>query len=216
MRRVVVTGLGAITPIGNNVDAMWEGVKAGKCGIAPITRYDATGRKVTLAAEVKDFKPEEIIDSKELRKMDRFTQFAYVAANEAIADSGLNIEQEDADRCGVIVASGIGGIESTQTEDIKCIEKGFDRVSPYFIPMIITNMAAGQIAIAHGFKGICSCVITACASGTNAIGEAFHRIKDGYEEVMVCGGAEATITTLGIGGFTSSKALSRETNPMRA
>lgn len=216
MRRVVVTGLGAITPIGNNVDAMWEGVKAGKCGIAPITRYDATGRKVTLAAEVKDFKPEEIIDSKELRKMDRFTQFAYVAANEAIADSGLNIEQEDADRCGIIVASGIGGIESTQTEDIKCIEKGFDRVSPYFIPMIITNMAAGQIAIAHGFKGICSCVITACASGTNAIGEAFHRIKDGYEEVMVCGGAEATITTLGIGGFTSSKALSRETNPMRA
>lgn len=216
MRRVVVTGLGAVTPIGNNVSDMWNGVKEGKCGIAPITHYEVGDRKVSLAAEVKDFNPEDFIDKKDIRKMDRFTQLAVVAAKEAMEDSGLLIDKEDASRCGVIVSSGIGGIETTQTEDSKCIEKGFDRVSPYFIPMIISNMAAGQIAIQYGLKGICTCVVTACASATNAIGEAFHRIRDGYEEVMVCGGAEASITPLGIGGFTSSKALSRETNPNRA
>ncbi len=216
MRRVVVTGLGAVTPIGNNVSDMWNGVKEGKCGIAPITHYEVGDRKVSLAAEVKDFNPEDFIDKKDIRKMDRFTQLAVVAAKEAMEDSGLLIDNEDASRCGVIVSSGIGGIETTQTEDSKCIEKGFDRVSPYFIPMIISNMAAGQIAIQYGLKGICTCVVTACASATNAIGEAFHRIRDGYEEVMVCGGAEASITPLGIGGFTSSKALSRETNPNRA
>ena len=126
------------------------------------------------------------------------------------------MENEDATRCGVIVSSGIGGIETTITEDLKCLEKGYDRVSPYFIPMIISNMAAGNIAIQYGLQGICTCVVTACASATNAIGEAFHRIRDGYEDVMVCGGAEAPITTIGIGGFTSSKALTRETDPNRA
>ena len=216
MRRVVITGLGAVTPIGNNVKDMWDSVKVGKCGIAPITRYEVGDRKVSLAAEVKDFNPEEFIEKKDLRKMDRYTQFAVVAAKEAMLDSGLDITNEDASRCGVIVSSGIGGIETTVTENIKCLEKGYDRVSPYFIPMIISNMAAGNIAIQHGLQGICTSIVTACASATNAIGEAFHRIRHGYEEVMVCGGAEAPITPIGIGGFTSSKALTRETDPDRA
>lgn len=216
MRRVVVTGLGAITPIGNNVEDMWKGVKEGRCGIGPITRYEVGDRKVSLAAEVKDFNPEDFIEKKDLRKMDRYTQFAVVAAKEAMADSGLDMEKEDNSRCGVIVSSGIGGIETTVNENIKCLEKGYDRVSPYFIPMIISNMAAGNIAIQYNLQGICTCIVTACASATNAIGEAFHRIRDGYEEVMVCGGAEAPITPIGIGGFTSSKALTRETDPNRA
>lgn len=216
MRRVVVTGLGAITPIGNNVTKMWESVEQGKCGIAPITRYDTTDRKVTLGGEVKDFIPEEHLDKREVRKMDRFTQFALVAANEAMKDAEIDMEKEDASRCGIIMASGIGGLETIQTECVKGEEKGYDRVSPYFIPSAICNMAAGQIAIAHGFKGMCNCVVTACAGGTNAIGDAFHFIRDGYAEVMMCGGAEASITPLGIGGFTSIKALSTATDPNRA
>lgn len=216
MRRVVVTGLGAITPIGNNVSDMWKSVEQGACGIAPITHYDTTDRKVTLAGEVKDFNPEDYIDKRDVRKMDRFTQFAVVAAKEAMEDAALHMEQEDAVRCGIIVSSGIGGIETIQTEALKGSEKGYDRVSPYFIPMGISNMAAGQIAIAFGFKGMCSCVVTACAGGTNAIGDAFHHIRDGYAEVMMCGGTEASITPFGIGGFTSLKALSTATDPNRA
>ncbi len=216
MRRVVVTGMGAITPIGNNVKDMWKSVKEGVCGIGPITQFDTTGRKVTLAGEVKNFVPEEVLDKREVRRMDRFTQFAMVAANEAMADAGFDAEQLDKSRCGVILSSGIGGLNTIQSEDIKGYEKGYDRVSPYFIPMVITNLAAGQVAIAHGFKGMCSCVVTACASGTNAIGDAFHYIRDGYSEVMLCGGAEASITPLGIGGFTSLKALCQATDPNRA
>lgn len=216
MRRVVVTGLGAITPIGKNVKEMWAAVEQGLCGIAPITHYDTEGRKVTLAAEVKDFVPEDFLDKKEIRKMDRFTQFAMVAAKEAMADASLDMEKENAGRCGVIVSSGIGGIETIQNETVKGEEKGYDRVSPYFIPMGICNMAAGQIAISHGFKGMCNSVVTACAGGTNAIGDAFRHIRDGYAEVMMCGGAEASITPLGMGGFTSLKALSTATDPNRA
>lgn len=216
MRRVVITGIGAVTPIGNNAQAMWEAVKEGTCGIAPITRYDTTDRKVTLAGEVKDFAPEEVIDKRELRKMDRFTQFAMVAAKEAVLDSGLDLETVDKNRCGVIVSSGIGGLGTIQEEDTKGYEKGYDRVSPYFIPMAISNMAAGQIAIAYGFHGMCTCVVTACASGTNAVGDAFHHIRDGYSDVMLCGGSEASITSLGIGGFTSLKALNTTDNPQRA
>lgn len=216
MRRVVVTGLGAVTPIGNNVCELWNGVKEGKCGIAPITFYDTTDRKVTLAGEVKDFHPEEVIDKRELRKMDRFTQFAMVAAKEAIKDSAMDLEAVNRNRCGVIVSSGIGGLGTIQEEDTKGYEKGYDRVSPYFIPMAISNMAAGQIAIDLGFHGMCTCVVTACASGTNAIGDAFHHIRDGYSDVMIAGGCEASITALGIGGFTSLKALSQSTNPNRA
>ena len=216
MRRVVVTGLGAITPVGNNVTDMWNAVEQGVCGIAPITHYDTTDRKVTLAGEVKNFNAEDYLDKKDVRKMDKFTQFAMVAAKEAMADSGLDMEKEDAGRCGIIVSSGIGGIETIQNECIKGEEKGYDRVSPYFIPMGIINMAAGQIAIAHGFKGMCNAVVTACAGGTNAIGDAFHHIRDGYAEVMMCGGAEASITPFGMGGFTSLKALSTATDPNRA
>jgi 3-oxoacyl-[acyl-carrier-protein] synthase II len=216
MRRVVVTGLGAVTPIGNDVDAMWEGVKAGKCGIAPITHFDTTGRKVTLAGELKDFVAEEVLDKREIRKMDRFTQFALVAAKEAMADCGMDLESVDLNRCGVIVSSGIGGLGTIQAEDAKGIEKGYDRISPFFIPMSISNMAAGQIAIAFGFHGMCSCIVTACASGTNAIGDGFHYVRDGYADVMICGGSEASITPLGIGGFTSMKALNTSTDPNRA
>lgn len=216
MRRVVVTGLGAVTPVGKNVPDMWSAVKAGECGIAPITLFDTTERKVKLAGEVKDFVPEEYIDKKDVRKMDRFTQFAVVAAQEAMRDAGLEMEQEDAFRCGVIVSSGIGGIGTIQNEADKGRDKGYDRVSPYFIPMGISNMAAGHIAIAHGLKGMSSCVVTACAGGTNAVGDAFHYVRDGYAEVMLCGGTEAGITQLGMGGFTSLKALSTATDPNRA
>lgn len=216
MRRVVITGLGAITPLGHNVEETWNAVKAGECGIAPITHYDTTGRKVTLAGEVKNFDVSEYLDKREARRMDGFTQFAMIAAKEAMTDSGINLEEVDLERCGVIVSSGIGGIDTIQRECLKGKEKGFDRVSPLFIPMAISNMAAGQIAIAYGFQGMSSCVVTACAGATNAIGEAFRHIRDGYAEVMLCGGTEASITPLGIGGFTSMTALSTATDTKRA
>ncbi len=216
MRRVAVTGLGAVTPIGNNVPDMWNSVKKGVCGIAPITHYDTTGRKVTLAAEVKEFRPEEVIDKKELRRMDRFTQLAAVAAKEAMDDAGISMEQEDTRRCGVFVSSGIGGIDLIQEYTIAGENKGYDRISPLFIPMTIANIAAGQLAITYGFRGMCSCPVTACAGGTNAIGDAFRYIRDGYAEVMLCGGAEACITPLGMGGFTVMKALCTGTDPERA
>ena len=216
MRRVVVTGLGAITPIGNTVSEMWESVKQGKCGIDKITAFDTKDRKVTLAGEVKNYAPEAVLDKRDIRKMDRFTQFAMIAAKEAMADAALDMEKTDAMRCGVIVSSGIGGLGTIEEEDAKGMEKGYDRVSPYFIPMAISNMAAGNIAIATGFHGMCTCVVTACASGTNAIGDAFRHIRDGYAEVMICGGSEASITPLGMGGFTSLKALNQSTDPNRA
>lgn len=216
MRRVVVTGIGAITPLGNNAKDTWQAVQEGVCGIAPITGFDTTGRKVTLAGEVKNFQPEEYLDKGEARKMDRFTQFALVAAKEAMQDSGLNLDEVDRNRCGVMVSSGIGGLSTIQTECVKGNEKGYDRVSPFFIPMSIANMAAGRIAITYGLHGMCNCVVTACAGATNAIGDAFHHIRDGYAEVMVCGGAEASVTPLGIGGFTSLRALSQATDPARA
>ena len=216
MRRVVGTGLGAITPIGNSVSQMWESVKAGKCGIDKITLFDTTDRKVTLAGEVKNYVPEAFLDKREARKMDRYVQFGMAAANEAMKDAGLDMEKEDTSRCGCIVSSGIGGLGTIEAEDKKGMEKGYDRVSPHFIPMVISNMAAGNIAIAYGFHGMCTCPVTACASGTNAIGDAFRQIRDGYADVMICGGSEASITPLGIGGFTSLKALSQAEDPKRA
>jgi len=216
MRRVVITGMGVVSPIGNNLIEMWNSVKAGKCGIGSITHYDTTNRKVTLAGEIKNFDFETVIDKRELRKMDRFTRLAVVAAEEAMSDSGLSIETEDRDRIGVMVSSGIGGLGTIEEEHSKGLEKGFDKISPYFIPMTITNMAAGTIAIRYGLQGMCNCVVTACAGGTNAIGDAFRSIRDGYADIMVCGGTEASITPLGIGGFTSLMALSRSTDPMRA
>ncbi len=215
MRRVVITGMGAVTPIGNNVAETWSGIKEGKCGIAPITHYDTTDRKVKVAGEVKNLNLEEHVDKKELRKMDTFCAFALIAADEAVKDSGISFEQ-DSDRCGVLVSSGIGGLGTIETEHSKGAEKGFDRVSPYFIPAAISNMAAGRIAIKYGIHGMCSCVVTACAGGTNAIGDSFRHIRDGYAEAMVCGGTESCITEFGIGGFTSLKALSQSEDPMRA
>ena len=216
MRRVVVTGIGMITPVGNNTSDSWNAVKNGECGIGPITHYDTTGRKVTLAGEVKGYDPAATIDPKELRKMDRFVQFAMTAASEAVEASGIDFASENTERAGVIISSGIGGFATIQSEIIKGNEKGYDRVSPYFIPQIISNMAAGQIAIKYGLNGMCSCVVTACAGGTNAIGDAFHRIRDGYEDVMLCGGTEACITEIGIGGFTSMRALHTGNDPKRA
>lgn len=216
MRRVVITGMGAVTPLGNDVQSSWESIKSGKCGIAPITHYDITDRKVTLAGEVKNLDVNSVLDKKESRKMDRYTQFAMIAAKEAMADAGFDITKEDSERFGVIVSSGIGGLTTIESECLKGKEKGFDRVSPYFIPMAISNMAAGHIAIATGFHGMCNCVVTACAGGTNAIGDAFRHIRDGYAEGMICGGTEASITALGIGGFTSLHALSTAKNPARA
>lgn len=216
MRRVVVTGIGMITPVGNNTSDSWNAVKNGECGIGPITHYDTTGRKVTLAGEVKDYDPAATIDPKELRKMDRFVQFAMTAASEAVEASGIDFASENTERAGVIISSGIGGFATIQSEIIKGNEKGYDRVSPYFIPQIISNMAAGQVAIKYGLNGMCSCVVTACAGGTNAIGDAFHRIRDGYEDVMLCGGTEACITEIGIGGFTSMRALHTGNDPKRA
>ena len=215
-RRVVITGVGAVTPVGNNVPAFWEAIRAGKCGIGPITHFDASNNKASLAAEVKDFQPETVLDKKELRHMDRFNQFAMVAAHEAMADSGLDMEKEDPTRCGTDVSSGIGGLETTEAEHSKGLQKGFDRISPFYIPMTIANMAAGQIAIAFGLKGMCACPVAACAGGVNAVGDAFRHIRDGYAEVMVCGGAEATITPMGVGGFTSMKALCMAEDPSRA
>ena len=215
-RRVVITGLGAVTPVGNDIPAFWAAIQEGKCGVAPITLYDTENNKCKLAAEVKDFQPEQFLDKKELRHMDRFTQFALVAAREAMQDSGLNMEQEDATRCGTVVSSGIGGIATTAEEHSKGLTKGFDRISPFYIPMAIANMAAGQIAIAYRLKGMCACPVAACAGGTNAVGDAFRYVRDGYAEVMVCGGAEATVHPQGMGGFTSMKAVTLATDPNRA
>ncbi|MGN8890243.1 beta-ketoacyl-ACP synthase II [Dysosmobacter sp. HCP28S3_G4] len=215
-RRVVITGLGAVTPIGLTAGESWQAVQDGVCGVAPITQFDPTGMKVQLAAEVKGFDPLVSITRPEAKRMGRFTQFAVCAAKEALADAGMEKDPTDADRCGVIVSSGIGGISITEEEHDKGKEKGWDRVSPFYIPMGICNMAAGQVAISSGFQGMCSCPVTACAGGTNAVGDAFHYIRDGYADVMLCGGTEAAVTPLAIGGFTSMRALSQTTDPDRA
>lgn len=215
-RRVVVTGMGTVNPLGNSVKESWERVLKNECGIAPITAFDTTDCNVKVAGEVKGIDPEEILGKKEAKRMDRYTQLAMIAAKEAMEDCGLDLEAEDTSRCGVIVSSGIGGLSTIEAEHGKGMEKGFNKVSPFFIPMSISNMAAGQIAIAYGLHGMCSCVVTACASSNNAIGDAFRHIRDGYAEVMVCGGAEGCITELGIGGFASMKALNTTDDPMRA
>jgi 3-oxoacyl-[acyl-carrier-protein] synthase II len=215
-RRVVITGMGAVTPIGLNVKESWQSVRDGVCGIGPTRSYDPVGQKVTLAAEVQNFDGNALFGRQKAMRMARFTQFALAAAREAMEDSGFVGEGEELDRCGVIVSSGIGGLSVTEAEHTRGTEKGWDRVSPFYIPMTICNMAAGQIAIEMGFTGMCSCPVTACAGGTNAVGDAFHYIRDGYAEVMLCGGTEASVTPLAIGGFTAMRALSQSTDPGRA
>lgn len=215
-RRVVVTGLGTVNPTGNTVEESWQAVKQGKCGIGPITAFDTANFKTKLAAEVKNFTPEPVIDKRESRKMARFTQFAVVAAAEAVADSGLELANEDTARIGVMVSSGIGSLETIENEAQRGLQRGFEKISPYFVPMVICNMAAAQIAIRFGLKGMCTAPVTACAGGSNAVGDAFHRIRDGYEEIMLCGGAESCISPLGIGSFASMKALSSASDPAAA
>ncbi len=215
-RRVVITGLGAVTPVGLTASESWQAVKDGVCGIAPITQFDPTGMKVHLAAEVKGFDPANCMTKPEAKHMGRFTQFAVACAKEALADAAFDPAQADLDRCGVIISSGIGGLSITESEHDRGKEKGWDRVSPFYIPMGICNMAAGQVAILSGFKGMCSCPVTACAGGTNAVGDAFHYIRDGYADAMLCGGTEASVTPLAIGGFTSMKALTQAEDPARA
>lgn len=215
-RRVAITGMGAVTPIGGTVREMWAGVRSGRCGIDFITAFDTTDFRVKIAAEVKEADIEERLDKRAAKRMDRFSQLAVIAAKEAYEQSGLENSGFDRDRFGVLVSSGIGGLATIEREHAKALEKGFDRISPFFIPMNIANLAAGNIAIELGARGMCSCVVTACAGGTNAIGDAFRYIRDGYADVMVAGGGEAAITPLGIGGFSAMRALCENNDPARA
>ena len=215
-RRVVITGMGAVTPIGNSVEEFWNNIKKETVGIGEITKFDTTEYKVKLAAEVKDFDPKNYMDFKEAKRMDPFCQYAIVAAKEALEDAKLEITEENADRIGCIVGSGIGGIGTIEKEHEKLLEKGAKRVSPLLIPMIIGNMASGNVSIHFGLKGKSTCIVTACASGTNSIGEAFRSIKYGEADAMVAGGAEAAITPLSMAGFTSLTALNETTDPLRA
>ncbi len=215
MRRVVVTGMGAVTPIGIGVEAFWEGLKQGRKGFAPITRFDASEYKCSLAAEVRDFDPEKYMDKKTARRMEQFCQFAVAAAGEAIADAGLNLEQEDSWRVGCSIGSGIGSLQAMEREYDRLTQKGPSRVSPLFVPLMISNMAAGNVSIFYGLKGKNLNVVTACATGTNSIGEAFRAIQYGDADVMAAGGAEGCVTPLGIAGFCALTALSSSTDPQR-
>lgn len=215
MKRVVVTGMGAVTPIGNNVEEFWSGVKQGKIGFAPISRFDATEYKCKLAAEVKDFNPEEHMDKKTARRMELFCQFAAVAAGEAIRDAGLDMEKEDAWRVGCAIGSGIGSLQAMEREYGRLMEKGPSRVGPLFVPLMISNMAAGNVSIMYGLKGKSINVVTACATGTNSIGEAFRTIQYGDADIMLAGGTEGAVTPMGIAGFTALTALSDSQDPKR-
>lgn len=217
MRRIVITGMGAVSPIGNNISENIEGLKNGKCGIDAISYYDTSERKVTMAAEIKNLNFEDYFDKKELKRMDKFVTLALIAAKEAMQDANLSSDTIDnPDKIGISLATGVGGLGTIETEHTKGSEKGFDRVSPYFVPGAITNIASAKIAIEYGIHGLCNTVVTACAGGTNAIGEAYRHIKGGYADVMVCGGSESCITEFGIGGFTAIKALSDAKDKNRA
>lgn len=215
-RRVVITGMGAITPIGKNVEEFWKGIKEGKCGIDEITHFDTTDYKVKLAAEVKEYNPEEYFDKRTSKRMDKFSQFAIIAAREAWQDSKLDKETENMERVGVILGSGIGGLETIEGGNAALIGKGPDRVSPMYIPMSIVNMAAGNVAIELGAKGESISMVTACATGTHCIGESFRMIKHGYQDVVIAGGTESSITPTGVAGFTNIKALTQQTDKTRA
>lgn len=206
-RRVVVTGVGVVSPLGNTIDDTWAAIKAGKSGVGPLTRVDAEKFSAKVAAEVKDFNIEQYAERKEARKMDRFTQFALAAALMAHKDSGLEVNESNAERVGVWIGSGIGGMETYEQQFLTFQERGARRVSPFFIPMLIPDMASGQVSIYLGAKGPNSCSVTACASGTNSIGDAFKVIERGDADVMVTGGAEAPIVNMAIAGFTANTAL---------
>lgn len=215
-RRVVVTGMGAITPIGNTVEEFWNSIKEGIVGIGEITKFDTTDFKVKLAAEVKNFAAKERLDFKAAKRMEPFSQYAVAAAKEAFQDAGLNMEEEDPFRIGVIVGSGIGSLQVAEREYEKILTKGPSRVNPLMVPLMISNMAAGNIAIYLGLKGKCTSVTTACATGTHSIGDALRAIQYGDADVMLAGGAESAICSLSVSGFTNLTALTTSTDPRRA
>lgn len=216
MRRVVITGMGVISPIGNTVEEFWNNIKEKTVGIGPLTKFDPSDYKVKLAAEVKDFDPLEYMDKKEAKRMERFSQYAVAAAREAIEQSGIDLEQENRERMGVSVGCGIGSLDVMEDAHKRLLEKGPGRVQPLLVPLMITNMAAGNVAIAFGLKGKCTNVVTACATGTHAIGEAMRAIQCGDADVMVAGGTEAAISPIGISGFSALKALTTSEDPKRA
>ena len=216
IKRVVVTGIGAISPVGNSAEESWKAVLEGKSGIGPLTRLDSDKFPVKVAAEVKDFDIEQYISRKDARKMDRFTHYALAASIMAMKDANLELEGDLALRTGVWIGSGIGGMETHEQQFLTFQEKGYRRVSPFFVPMMIPDMAAGQVSIYHGAKGINSCTVTACASGTNSIGDAFEVIRRGDADVMITGGAEAPITTMAVAGFCANTALSLNPDPATA
>lgn len=215
MNRVVVTGMGAITPIGNDVETFWNGLKEKKLGFGPITTFDTSDYKVKLAAEVKDFDAKKYMDPKAARRMERFSQFAVAASKEALLDSGIDMEKEDPFRVGVCVSSGIGGLQAIEREHAKLLEKGPGRINPLLVPLMISNMASGNVSIQFGLKGKSIDVVTACASGTNSIGEAMRTIQHGEADVMVAGGTESAITPIGVAGFSGLTALSTSEDPTR-
>ncbi len=215
-RRCVITGLGAVTPLGNTVEEYWNGLKNGVCGIDYIKKFDTTDYKVKIAAEIKDFDPEQYMTKKDVKRNDLFAIYALAAGMQAFEDSKLDMEKEDADRIGVIVGSGVGGLMTMEEQVKRLTDKGPSRVSPLFITMTIGNMAAGNIAIRVGAKGVCEDIVTACATGTNAIGTAFRNIKHGYLDACIAGGAEGAICGIGVAGFTNLTALSTEENPKKA
>ena len=215
-RRVVVTGLGAVTPIGNNVKDFWAGIREGKVGIGPITKFDTTDYKVKIAAEVKDFNAKDHMDPRSARRMDPFCQYAVTAAKEALEDSGIDMEKEDSFRAGVIVGSGIGSLPQVENNYEKILTKGPGKVNPLMVPMMISNMAAGNISIQFGLRGKCTDVVTACASGTHSIGDAFRAIQYGDAEIMLAGGTESCICPTGVAGFTALTALTKTEDPMKA
>ena len=215
-RRVVVTGLGAVTPIGNTVPEFWQGIREGRVGIGEITRFDTESFKVKLAAEVRNFDAAERMDPKAAKRMERFSQYAVAAAKEAFADADLHLEEEDPFRAGVIVGSGIGSLETVESEYAKILKGNVQRVAPLMVPKMISNMAAGNISIQLGLRGKCTNVVTACASGTHCIGDAFRAIQYDDADIMLAGGAESCICPTGVAGFQALTALTEETDPARA
>lgn len=215
-RRVVITGMGAITPVGNDVETFWDSIKEGKSGIDFIKNIDTENLEVKIAAEVKDFNPESVLEKKEARRLDRYAQFAIAAADEAIKNSTLDLKTLDMKRVGVYVGSGIGGLTTMEEDIMKIALSPTRRVSPFFVPMTIINLSAGNIAIRYGAKGPCTSMVTACATGNNSIGEAYRLIKHGYADVMIAGSSEAPICRMGVGGFAGMKALNSSNDPTRA
>ena len=214
-KRVVITGMGAVTPIGIGVDAFWNGIKEEKTGFAPITHFDTTDYKCKLAAEVKDFDPAQFMDKKAAKRMELFSQYAVAATKEAMEDAALDMTREDAFRVGCAVGSGIGSLQAMEREHSRLLEKGPSKIGPLLVPLMISNMAAGNVSIQFGLKGKSINVVTACATGTNSIGEAFRTIQYGDADVMIAGGTEGSVTPIGIGGFSALTALSNSTDPAR-